>query len=176
MVIQGTITQIVPDGGYQGSNGYIYTFQMTIQSQQGTHTGQIGSKTQTYPIAIGQLINVEMTNTQHGPRFKKFNPQYGQPQGSQPAQGQPQAAGGQNTPQPTDNRQDEIRWAQALNLANLQYCHDKIDEPAIAAKQEEFYRILTTRQFPTTMSHNSNVYDDTSPQTDTTSYDEEYSV
>ena len=83
MNVQGQITSIVPDGGYQGTNGYISTFQMTIQAPDGLHTGQIGSKSQTYPIAIGEQIAVTVTNTQHGVRFKKFNPQYQQGQQSQ---------------------------------------------------------------------------------------------
>ena len=74
----GTIEQIVPDGGYQGQKGYIHTFQMTVKCPDGTFTGQIGSKSAIYPLAIGQEISVEVTNTEHGVRFKKFNPQYAQ--------------------------------------------------------------------------------------------------
>ena len=78
----GQITSITPDGGYQSQNGYINTFQMTITCPDGTYAGQIGSKSQTYPIAVGEQISVEVTNTEHGTRFKKFNPQYAG-QGSQ---------------------------------------------------------------------------------------------
>ncbi len=105
-VINGTITSIVPDGGYDSRNGPVYTFQMTIQTNGGEQiTAQIGSKTQIYPIAVGQPIAVELTNTQHGPRFKKFNPQYAQ-QGQQqqqasqnPQQAPQQPAQGPNAPQ-----------------------------------------------------------------------------
>ena len=75
-VITGTIANIVSDGGYQSQNGYIYTFQMTIQGQNGSATGQIGSKSEVYPVAVGQQISVEMTETEHGVRFKKHNAQY----------------------------------------------------------------------------------------------------
>ncbi len=92
MTKTGQIVQIVSDGGYQGQNGYINTFQMTIQCPDGTFTGQIGSKSGIYPMNSGETINVEVTNTQHGVRFKKFNPQYAQvnqttaPQAAQPPQ------------------------------------------------------------------------------------------
>ncbi len=97
----GQITKIVPDGGYQGQNGYINTFQMTIQCPDGTLTGQIGAKSAIYPMAVGETINVEVMNTQHGVRLKKFNPQYAQadqnasPQGTQEPQ---QASGGRVQP------------------------------------------------------------------------------
>lgn len=89
MQLTGQITNVNPSGGYQHTTaGYIYTFQMTIQCADGPHTGEIGSKTEIYPIAVGQEISVEMTNSPHGPKFKKFNPQY--PQNTQ--QAPPQAA------------------------------------------------------------------------------------
>ena len=90
MQLQGTITSIVPDGGYQSSQGYIHTFQIGIQTAAGTYCGQIGSKTATYPLAVGQPIIVEATNTAHGVRFKKVNPKFaGQ---AAPAQSLPQPA------------------------------------------------------------------------------------
>ncbi len=73
----GQITSITPDGGYNNQRGdRINTFQMTITCPEGTYAGQIGSKAQTYPIAVGEQISVEVTNTEHGTRFTKFNPQY----------------------------------------------------------------------------------------------------
>ena len=76
--ITGQITQILPDGGYQSQNGYISTFVMTIQGPNGPITGQIGSKSQTYPLSPGQTISVQVTEYQGNTRFKKFNPQYAQ--------------------------------------------------------------------------------------------------
>lgn len=90
--LQGIITNIAPAGGYQSTNGqYIYTFQMTIQTPVGVYSGQIGAKTQTYPIAVGQGILVEMSQSQQGIRFKKINPQYAgqQPAASPPPPNQP---------------------------------------------------------------------------------------
>ena len=72
----GKITSIVPDGGYQSQNGFISTFQMGIQCPDGAIVGQIGAKSQAYPLTVGQDITVEMTTTQHGVRLKKINAQY----------------------------------------------------------------------------------------------------
>lgn len=83
MQVTGTIRSIVPTqaGGYQSQNGYIYTFDMVVDSPQGTYNGEIGAKSQMYPLGPGQPITVEVTETQHGPRLKKVNPQYAGQQG-----------------------------------------------------------------------------------------------
>lgn len=98
MQVTGKIINIQPDGGYSGQHGYINCFQMTVQGPDGQITGQIGSKSQTYPKAVGQEITVEVTNGQHGTRLKNINPQHqggGQQQGQQSAQQRqaPQNAG-----------------------------------------------------------------------------------
>lgn len=119
MRVQGTIQSIVPDGGYQGTNGYINTFQMTVQSQDGNFTGQIGSKSQNYPANVGDEIIIEVTNSDYGPRFKKINPQYQQQnnQGGQQQQPQGQRQHPQQAPQKSDSvqlyiiRQSSIRSA-----------------------------------------------------------------
>lgn len=76
MRIEGQITNIQPDGGYNSHNGYIFTFQMAIQASSGAYCGQIGAKTEIYPLQVGQPILVEATQDQHGWKFKKINPQY----------------------------------------------------------------------------------------------------
>lgn len=78
MQVTGTIRSVLPtqQGGYNGTNGYIYTFDMVVDSQQGTFNGEIGSKSQVYPLGAGQPITVEVSDTPHGPRLKKVNPQY----------------------------------------------------------------------------------------------------
>ena len=100
MRIEGTVQSVAPDmvqdpqtgqmvhSGYQSRGGYIYNFQMTVTGQAGTVSGQIGSKSQTYPVAVGQPIIVEHSDSQYGPRLKKINPQYaGQGQAPQAGQG-----------------------------------------------------------------------------------------
>ena len=97
MQLTGTITNIeaTQAGGYQGRSGYIYTFDMSINTQQGVITGEIGSKSQTYPIAVGQPITVEQLNRGRGVEFKKINPQYqGGQQGGQQAGQRPNAPAG----------------------------------------------------------------------------------
>ncbi len=108
MQVTGTIRSVyaTQEGGYQSSQGnYIYTFDMAIDTPQGPMNGVIGSKTQPYPIASGQPITVEVSQTNRGPKFKKINPQYaGQQQGGQ-RQGPPQQ---QQPQQPNQPDWDEI--------------------------------------------------------------------
>ena len=75
-MINGTIANIVPLSQYNSQNGLIYTFTMTINSQNGAVTGEIGSKSNTYPMALGESIAVETRQDAHGTKFKKINPQY----------------------------------------------------------------------------------------------------
>ncbi len=114
--ISGIIKSIVPDGGYQSQHGYIYNFQMTIQNASGILTqGQIGSKSQAYPIPIEQPINVEVSNSQEGLKFKKYNPQYagqGSSQGSPQGSSQPKASGGKGS-----NRSFAMSYAKDLVVA-----------------------------------------------------------
>ena len=94
----GTIVSVLPDGGYQNQNGYIHTFVMTIQCADGQFSGQIGSKSQVYPLALNAPISVVETLFNGEIRFKKFDPKYGAPQQTQQQapqqqpQGSPQAA------------------------------------------------------------------------------------
>ena len=90
MQINGTITNIVPSGSYQSKGGQVFTFQMGIQTQQGAYAGEIGSKSQEYPLAVGQPIMVTVTESPQGTKFKKVNPQYAQ-QDAQQQQAPPQA-------------------------------------------------------------------------------------
>lgn len=102
MNIQGTIFSIESDGGYDSQNGYIYTFQMCVHDQNGAaHYGQIGSKTEIYPLAKGQPIIVDTKEDQHGIKFTKVNPKYaaqGQPGGTAPQTGNTPPLGNQGPP------------------------------------------------------------------------------
>ena len=137
----GEIVQITRDGGYQSQNGFVNTFQMTIQCQDGTFTGQIGSKSQVYPMAVGQQINVEVTNTEHGVRFKKFNPQYAPQQATQNTpQGSQATAQATNAPKvdyeaKEERKQLSIRRGNALNaiLSATTIPSDLIHDHLVAA-------------------------------------------
>ena len=92
----GQILSIVPTrgaGGYQHiEHGWICTYDMTIQCEDGQVVGEISSKSSPYPMSAGEQISVQLTNSAHGVKFKKFNPQYAPQQGQQQApQGQQQA-------------------------------------------------------------------------------------
>lgn len=83
MQVNGTIANIAPDGGYQSQNGWIFTFQMTIDTPQGQVVGRIGSKSEQYPMQGGEQITVEQSNKGYGNEFKKVNAQYAGQQGGQ---------------------------------------------------------------------------------------------
>ncbi|KKN78854.1 hypothetical protein LCGC14_0346260 [marine sediment metagenome] len=88
----GIIKSIQPNGGYQSQNGYINTSMMTIDvAGEGQITGEIGSKSQPYPMNVGEEITFEIKNTEHGVKFKKVNPEYRQAYQSA-SQGDGQAA------------------------------------------------------------------------------------
>ncbi len=94
MQLNGTISSIDSTGGYDGQNGHIFTYGMTINTPDGQYiTGEIGSKSNPYPAKVGSQIIVESNTGQHGTKFKKVNPQY-QNQGQPPQQPQ-----GQQQPQ-----------------------------------------------------------------------------
>jgi hypothetical protein len=140
MQLNGTIQNIVPDGGYQSQNGYINTFQMSVNTPTGLFTGQIGSKSQIYPLAIGQPILVEMTETQNGVRFKKVNPKFanqapqGQPQQVYVPVSQPQQPVRQTTLRPavqSDPTRDSIEKQTCLKAAVEYNAHSPIGEGTV---------------------------------------------
>ncbi len=92
MIKTGTVVSVMPTqaGGYNSQNGYIYTFDMVINTPEGQVGGEIGAKSQAYPVGPGQPITVDVTDGQYGPRLKKINPQYQQGGG-------PQGGGGQQS-------------------------------------------------------------------------------
>ena len=116
-MITGTKVSIEKLGGYQSKGGWVYTFSMTIQGGNGPVTGEIGSKTEVYPMNAGETISVEPTNTQHGMKFKKINADYQQqPPQQNGQQAAPQPTGATNDPNGMDSRkQSEIRRGNALN-------------------------------------------------------------
>lgn len=100
-MITGTILNIEPtqEGGYQSRNGYIYTFWMAIETPNGPLSGEIGSKTELYPVPVGKEITVNVTNdTQRGVKFKKINPQYEAQRPQNTQQGGQQPRQGANAP------------------------------------------------------------------------------
>jgi len=118
MQLQGTITSIIPDGGYQSQQGYINTFKMALQTPQGAIMGQIGSKTQVYPLAVGQTIIVDITETQNGRRFKRVYPGFaGQSQA--PQQQMPQA------PMQTQQYHEPAQCGTSKDISIIRQCMAK---------------------------------------------------
>ncbi len=102
MQVEGTIQNLVASGGYQGQHGYIWTFTMTIQTSNGPMTGEIGSKSQVYPLVVGASIMVEVSNDQNGQKFKKVNPKYANQNQQQTNQQAPPQNTQQASPQPVN--------------------------------------------------------------------------
>jgi len=147
-MITGQIRNIQPtaDGGYSSQNGWIHTYDMTIDVPGGQPiTGEIGSKSSPYPLCAGAEISVEVKNTEHGVRLKKVNPQYNQGGGQQ---GPPQGGGGTNSSQPNDGIQERIQWAQAVNLGFLMLANDKIGEMSLESTVRKAHGVIKDKNFP----------------------------
>ncbi len=71
--------------------------------------------------------------------------------GDTPAPTQQPQQGASQPAQRPDNRQDDIRWAQAFNNALDDLRHGKIDLVGTKQCQEKYYNILKTRQWPAEM-------------------------
>lgn len=106
MQITGNITNIVPTDGYKSGQGkWIYTFDMTIDTNAGPVLGDIGSTAQQYPLGVGQSIIVDVTSNEHGNKFKRFNPrQDGGQQQNQGGQGQRSAPPAQGRDYDKENK------------------------------------------------------------------------
>jgi hypothetical protein len=165
MQVTGQILSVVPridtntnaQMYWQAHNKTFYTFDMVVQGQNGQVSGEINSTTpNVYPKAAGDQITVE-PSTQNGyPKLKAISEQNQQPQ-QQPQQGyhqQPQQQSQQQAP-PVNDVQDNIHFAQALNLASAEYVGCKIEELQIKERARIYYHILKSRAFPTSMSNDA---------------------
>ena len=163
MQLQGTISAIEPLGGYQSQSGYIYTFNMGIETPQGSYFGQIGSKSEQYPAKIGDTITVEATQDRHGTKFKKINPQFAKQQPRQQPQAQPQIQPQrqpipqqprQQAPQSNSNDQTVIICRQnavksvCMALANQDFTFAELSDLIIDNAEKVAYWTLTGKQPP----------------------------
>lgn len=125
--LTGKIISIVPTEGYQSQGGWIYTFDITIQGPNAQVTGEIGSKTTPYPLAVGQEISVTADQTDHGVKFKKFNPGYQGGQGGGSGGGQ---RGGGKSPE----LEERIIRGNALNavMSSANIMPDEIENYLMA--------------------------------------------
>lgn len=149
MQIQGNITNIVSDGGYNTDNGYVYTFQMGIQTPMGVYTGQIGAKTQIYPLGVGQPIIVDMTESQHGTRFKKVNPKFAGQSPQRPPQNTPKPLPPAKQPAPqqsSGNGLDKTSFAMAY--AKDLVVAGKVDILNMYKVAQSMHEYMTTGKHP----------------------------
>lgn len=132
MQLQGNISAIEPTGGYQTPNGYIYTFNMAIETPQGSYMGQIGSKSEQYPANIGDAIIVEATQDKHGTKFKKVNPQFAKSQQPAPQKAMPVQQPQQRplTAKPNGNGDETLKYRSMC----LAYVKDLLVAGAITPK------------------------------------------
>ena len=129
--LTGKIVSVQPtaDGGYNGTNGWINTFTMTIQGPTAQVTGEIGSKKAPYPLVPGQEITVTAEQTQYGMKFKKINPQYS---------GGGQRGGGGQQSSPNINR---LIVAQVAYKAIMEHDEAVIDEERLTRHVDMIMRV-----------------------------------
>jgi hypothetical protein len=131
-MISGTIANIVPLGQYNSQNGVVFTFTMTINSElHGAVTGEIGSKSNVYPMKIGENITVEVTQSDYGTRFKKINPQYQR-------QGPPTPTPPSNYDRAVERLDAQAQQYQEKQIQILRQCAGKIAAALVAGSIETY--------------------------------------
>jgi len=113
------VIRVTGNGTWEGKYGLMYKFEIEMEN------GDIGenlSKTSECKFKEGQETEYEFVDGQF-PKIKPVNTF--------------QPRGGSNP-----DVQDNIRFAQGLNIANLQFCYGKISEDQIDEKAYEMYMKL----------------------------------
>ena len=113
-----TVTRVTGNGTWEGKFGLMYKFEIEMEN------GDIGenlSKTPECRFKEGQQTDYEFIDGEW-PKIKPVNTF------------QPKAS--------NSDVQDNIRFAQGLNIANLQFCHGKITEEQIDDVAFEMYEKL----------------------------------
>ena len=114
------VTRVTGNGTWEGQYGLMYKFEIEMEN------GDIGenlSKTKECKFQEGQVTDYEFVDGQF-PKIKPVSTFQG--------------GGFKNN----SDVQDNIRFAQGLNIANLQYCHGKITADQIDNKAYEMYQKL----------------------------------
>ena len=112
------VTRVTGNGTWEGKFGLMYKFEIEMEN------GDIGenlSKTSECRFKEGQVTDYEFTEGDW-PKIKPVN------------NFQPKAN--------NSDVQDNIRFAQGLNIANLQFCHGKISDDQIDDVAFEMYEKL----------------------------------
>ena len=177
MQVTGNILSVTPridnntnaQAYWQAHGKTFYTFDMVVQGPAGQVSGEINStSSNVYPKNVGDQITVE-PSTQNGyPKLKAISDQNQQPQ-QQPQQGFYPPQQQQQRP-PQNDVQDNIRFAQALNLASAEFVGGKIEENKIKERSRIYYHILKSRAFPLSMSNDTPPQQQPAPQPQQPSY------
>jgi len=117
---KSTVIRVAGNGTWEGKYGLMYKFEVEMEN------GDIGenlSKTSECRFKEGQETEYEFVDGQF-PKIKPVNTFQG--------------GGFKNN----SDVQDNIRYAQSLNIANLQFCHGKINKEQIDEVSIEFYNKL----------------------------------
>ena len=116
------VTRVTGNGTWDGKFGLMYKFEIEMEN------GDIGenlSKTEECRFKEGQTTDYEFIDGDW-PKIKPVSTF------------KPRA----NYSSSNSDVQDNIRFAQGLNIANLQYCHGKINENQIDDVANEMYEKL----------------------------------
>ena len=143
----GTILSCTPtqQGGYQSQGGWVFTYNITLQCPDGPITGEIGAKSQPYPVANGQEITVTVTPGEHGNKLKKINPQYAN-QGGQTSGGQ-SSGGAQSRP-----NKDRLIVAQVVFKEMCSRAIDEVNEGNITNYVDMIMRVGSGQPTPAATS------------------------
>ena len=114
------VIKVTPNGTWDSQYGLKYKFEIEMENGD---IGEYNSKTVDQTKFIeGQKTDYEFTDHE---KFPKINPIYNfQPKANNP------------------NIQNDIRWAQSINIANLQLCHGLITKDQFDNKASEMYEKL----------------------------------
>ena len=118
------VTRVTGNGTWEGNYGLMYKFEVEMENGD---IGEYMTKSET------QNKFIEGTETDYTfidgnfPKIKPIN------------NFQPSSGGFKGN---TDVRENNIRWAQSLNIANLQLCHKLITEEQIEDVAVEWYNRL----------------------------------
>lgn len=128
---QATVKHLQGNGGYNGSNGYMYTHECTVEEPDGTlTTGEVQSKGERPPYGVGDGVwfTIKTTHPQYGHKLKVSK--------------NPPMQGGAPAPQQSAT-QDKIgnQWAirDAMHLLHLQ--GDPLNYQTIAAVARELVKM-----------------------------------
>lgn len=119
---KSTVIRVTGNGTWEGQYGLMHKFEIEMEN------GDIGenlSKSSECRFKEGQETEYEFIDGQF-PKIKPVNTF--------------QSGGFKNN----SDVQDNIRYAQSINIANLQYCHGKINEDQIDDVANKFYNKLKT--------------------------------